>query len=447
MHDASIIIPCFDAKDTVESAVGSALAQTDADIEVICIDDGSTDGTLRKLRDLAEKDERIRLSSGVNAGPGAARNTGIEAADGEWLVFLDADDTLEPNAVERIVAAGEATGADVVVFRDRLLDAWGEPHADDEDFDVAWLGGACELVASEHPERILNSFGTGVLNKAFRASFVQEQGLRMERRYHAEALVFSDMALVLARKVALLDEELYVRQLHASDQSPFSREAHPLEFYHALLVLRGQLEDRDLWDLYHDSFVNLAERLVAENLYRAPSYAAFAELLGILQREGSFLLDLGSLEDASIQDHEAHELCRSLQGQSVGEVFYGVFDHARTLERSAEREVARLRQQADELEARAAEVSAAATRYLDAQHRVWDLQASEAVDARQAANAAEAPEDEAATMPDLPEPEPVELAEGEGGRVITGARHHSRFNPDRSLSGALKAARYFFTGK
>lgn len=410
MHKASIIIPCYDAEDTVQAAVESALAQTAPDIEVICIDDGSDDGTLERLSVLAAGDGRIRLSTGANAGPGAARNSGIDAADGAWLVFLDADDTLEPNAVESIIAAGESSEADVVVFRERLLDVWGEPRADDEGFDVAWLGGARELAAPEHPERILGSFGTGVCNKAFRAGFVQEQGLRLERRYHAEGLVFADMALVLARRVALVDEELYVRRLHAADRSPFSREAHPLEFYHALLALRGQLEDRDLWDLYHDSFVSLAERMVASNLYDAPSYAAFAEILGVLQREGSFLLDLGSLEDADAQDPEAHELCQSLQGQSVGEVFYDVFDHARTRERRAEREAARLRHQTEELETRVAVAPAAGT-------------------------------------PDVPAPEPVELAEGEGGRVITGARHHSRFNPDRSLSGALKAARFFFTGR
>lgn len=474
MRQASIIIPCFDAEETLEAAVTSALAQTVKDLEVICVDDGSRDGTPALAHHLAEADERVRVVSVPNGGPGAARNTGIDAADGAWLVFLDADDTLEPQALSRIISAGEATDADVVVFRDRLLDAWtGEPRSDDEAFDVAWLDGAADLVAAEHPDRILNSFGQTVCNKAFRADLVRDRALRMEARYHAESLVFSSMALVQARRIALVDEELHVSRLHETDPSPFSREVHPLEFYHALLTLRAQLEVSGLWDLYHDSFANLAEREVATNLYQAPSYAAFAEILGILQREGAFLLDLGSLADDQAQDPAAHELCQSLEDHSVGEVFYDVFDRARAQERTASRELANERERigalesrASELESRANAVDAESKRLLEARRRVWELQFPAAADADAepaatqttataehdageeglAAEAAEPAEPTKPAEPEIPEPTPVDLAAGENGRVVTGARHHSRYNPDGSLTGALKALRYFFTG-
>jgi glycosyltransferase involved in cell wall biosynthesis len=108
----SIIIPCFNAALTIGATIESALEQWDVGVEIIVFDDGSTDRSLEIARTF---EPRVRVLTGSNQGPSIARNRGIAATAGEWLVFLDADDLLVPGTVRRRLETAEATGADVVV--------------------------------------------------------------------------------------------------------------------------------------------------------------------------------------------------------------------------------------------------------------------------------------------------------------------------------------------
>ena len=93
----SIIIPLYNKEHTITNSIGSVLDQSFQDFEIIIVDDGSTDSSADKVRAFA--DPRIKLFSQQNAGPSAARNHGIREATGEWVVFLDADDTLSSQAL------------------------------------------------------------------------------------------------------------------------------------------------------------------------------------------------------------------------------------------------------------------------------------------------------------------------------------------------------------
>lgn len=98
----SIVIPCCNYAATLPRAVGSVLEQDGNDLEVIIVDDGSTDDSLQIARSWAARHpQRVRVLSRDNAGPGAARNHGARVARGEWLLFLDADDVLVPGALAR----------------------------------------------------------------------------------------------------------------------------------------------------------------------------------------------------------------------------------------------------------------------------------------------------------------------------------------------------------
>lgn len=104
LSKVSVIIPCFNAGATLVEAVESALAQTHANLEVIVVDDGSTDAETRKILDHASW-PRTRVIRQENGGPAAARNAAIEVSSGEFILPLDADDTIEPSYVEKAVAA------------------------------------------------------------------------------------------------------------------------------------------------------------------------------------------------------------------------------------------------------------------------------------------------------------------------------------------------------
>ena len=100
----SIIIPVYNTEDCVERCVRSCMAQTHTDIEIIAVDDGSTDSSLPILEKLASEDSRIRVIHQDNAGSSAARNAGIRMATGDFLGFVDADDYIEPDMYEKLSA-------------------------------------------------------------------------------------------------------------------------------------------------------------------------------------------------------------------------------------------------------------------------------------------------------------------------------------------------------
>jgi GT2 family glycosyltransferase len=118
-------MPAFDAQRTVAAAIGSALAQTVAALEVLVVDDGSRDGTVAAVERVAAADGRVRLLRQANAGPSAARNRAIAAARAPVVAFLDADDLMLPAYAERMLARLAArpdvdlVGCDAWVFDDR----------------------------------------------------------------------------------------------------------------------------------------------------------------------------------------------------------------------------------------------------------------------------------------------------------------------------------------
>lgn len=112
MPKISVIIPAYNAEEFIARAVSSALSQTFADLEVIVIDDGSIDKTAEICAKLADTDGRVRLISQKNAGVSVARNVGISLATGEYIAFLDADDSILPNAYEVMLTAMAENCAD-----------------------------------------------------------------------------------------------------------------------------------------------------------------------------------------------------------------------------------------------------------------------------------------------------------------------------------------------
>lgn len=104
MAKVTIIIPAYNVENYIRRAIESALSQTEPDIEVIVIDDGSTDRTSEAAAACAKGDPRFRLCRQENTGVSGARNYGLQLATADWVLFLDSDDWLETNAVEQLLA-------------------------------------------------------------------------------------------------------------------------------------------------------------------------------------------------------------------------------------------------------------------------------------------------------------------------------------------------------
>lgn len=119
---ASVIVPCWNVEKWVEDAVNSVLHGSFSDFEIIAVDDGSTDSTGALLGRLASTDARVRVVHQNNRGLSGARNSGLDVARGEFVFFLDGDDTFEPEFLSIGVGEMSATGADYCIFPMRITE-------------------------------------------------------------------------------------------------------------------------------------------------------------------------------------------------------------------------------------------------------------------------------------------------------------------------------------
>lgn len=111
----SVIVPVYNAANALERCLDSVLAQEYRDLQVILVDDGSTDASAQICDDAAAADARVQAFHRANGGPPAARNTGLDAVRGAWTFFVDADDAIEPDYIAQLVECAVREGADIVL--------------------------------------------------------------------------------------------------------------------------------------------------------------------------------------------------------------------------------------------------------------------------------------------------------------------------------------------
>jgi succinoglycan biosynthesis protein ExoO len=217
----TVLIAAYNAAGFVGRAVASALAQSLAPLEVLVVDDASTDDTVPVVRQLAAADSRIHLITlQENGGPSAARNAGLDAAMGEWIAVLDADDAFMPQRLERMLRFAVESRADIVVdsFRSYQLatNSIGPPVLDPAAADT--LVPFADFLARARPLR--GETDWGLLKPIFRRAFLQEHGLRYPlKSRHGEDFLFLADAFLHGARYALVREAGYLYTGRSSNLS------------------------------------------------------------------------------------------------------------------------------------------------------------------------------------------------------------------------------------
>ncbi len=129
MPRISVVVPIYNVEEYLAPCLDSVLAQKVRDIEVLMVDDGSTDGSAAVAAAYAQRDERCKLISQANGGLSKARNTGMDAATGDFLSFVDSDDMLTPNAFELLLGALEDTGSDFATGNVQRFTRWSSSQS------------------------------------------------------------------------------------------------------------------------------------------------------------------------------------------------------------------------------------------------------------------------------------------------------------------------------
>ena len=195
----SLVIPVYNVEPWLRECLDSMLSQTCDDWEAVCVDDGSTDGCPAILREYADKDSRIRILTQPNGGLSAARNTGLAAAQGEYILFLDSDDWLEPNALR--ILADHIGGEDLLCFNGQYTDT--VDHLVPEQHITGW-DYYCRY-ALQHREFPF----VCVVLRCYRRQFLVDNGLRFREGLLHEDNEFTPRVCLAAQSVTVIPDLLY----------------------------------------------------------------------------------------------------------------------------------------------------------------------------------------------------------------------------------------------
>ena len=203
----SIIVPVYNAEIYLGPCLERLRSQTWPDLEIILVNDGSTDGSGQLCAAAARVDGRIRFLDRPNGGVSAARNAALAAAKGDYLQFSDSDDLLTPDATETLVRAAQVTGADLVISHFFRVD--GEKQA-----QRGHIKGERLLTRQEFAQEMVkapaNYYYGALWNKLYRRSIVEKQGLRFEEGVSwSEDFLFNLEYLRHVRLVAAVPKPLY----------------------------------------------------------------------------------------------------------------------------------------------------------------------------------------------------------------------------------------------
>lgn len=219
MPKVSVIVPAYNAAETLEAAVRSALAQTDSDLEVVIVDDASTDSTFAVASSLSGADGRVRvLRNTKNSGASASRNRAIESSTGDWIALLDADDAWLPDRLARLLAA---SGDADLVCDDLLIGQEANATAANgrQWSFLSWIN-----LSIKAPRRVTTVLfvrhDLGLLKPLIRRSFLNRQGVRYDPSLRvAEDFYFYFDLLSAGARWIQLPEAYYVYSARAGSLS------------------------------------------------------------------------------------------------------------------------------------------------------------------------------------------------------------------------------------
>ena len=205
----SLIIPVYNVEQYLRDCLNSVVAQTNSDCEVICVNDGSTDGSLTILKEFQNRYNQITVITQQNKGLSGARNAGILAAKGDYLFFLDSDDWIEPNTLE--ILAQKQRGEDLVCFNGRRVFEDGSTEEPDNEIEELNLNG-WEYYCKYALVRRKFHFVCSVL-RLYRREYLLKNKLFFEEGIYHEDNLFTPLACYYAQTVKVIPDCLYVYRI------------------------------------------------------------------------------------------------------------------------------------------------------------------------------------------------------------------------------------------
>lgn len=221
MVKVSVIIPIYNVENFLNCCLDSIVNQSLTDIEVICIDDGSTDNSLAILQSYAKFDDRIKIIHQDNKGSGATRNLGIEHSTGDYVYFMDSDDYIDLNALEKLYNNAVSNNSDFVIFKIARFDKEDNINYNDPSFDIESIFGDVDynnftFTYSDIKRYVMNT-SFAPWTKLYKKEFLDRYNdLRFPEDLAYEDVPFHVNVMLYASKISFIPEFLYFYRVYSS---------------------------------------------------------------------------------------------------------------------------------------------------------------------------------------------------------------------------------------
>ena len=292
MKKVSVIVPVYNAKKYLKDCVESILGQTYKNIQIILIDDGSTDGSSDICDHFAQKDSRVIVVHQKNTGVSCARNIGIEYADGEYITFVDADDQLKVDALEKVICFIQSQNADVVIYGWDIIEK--ETAEKNRLVESEIIYDNCEDVLY----KILNNYsscgGGYPWNKLWKISSIAKEKKDFprfkENLFFFEDLEWTVRMVLRTKRIATYPDALYQYYIHDNSvtRSVGNEEKKSISYHQSIECIIEELGDYSKlqnWfkNKYYPEVINGVIDATRKKQYKLKAY--LLERMDAIQKE------------------------------------------------------------------------------------------------------------------------------------------------------------------
>ena len=254
----SVIIPIYNCEKYIKECLSSLIKQTFKNFEIICINDGSTDNTLKILKKFETKDERIIIFNQNNSGPGIARNVGMNKSKGEYLMFLDSDDIFKKTMLEELYIKIKENDADVVICNSQNFEnkKWWKKYYEKNYFINDNIIKQKTFSSLDIKKDFFNLFIWWPWDKIFKKKYIKNLGIEYQNLKSSEDLFFVASAVIAAKKISYLDKILINHRIGIKNSVSNSRQKSWDNFYYALKELKKFIKEKGLYKRFKQDFIN-----------------------------------------------------------------------------------------------------------------------------------------------------------------------------------------------
>jgi glycosyltransferase involved in cell wall biosynthesis len=254
----SVIIPIYNCEKYIKECLSSLIKQTFKNFEIICINDGSKDDTLKILRKFEAKDVRVKIYNQNNRGPGIARNVGMNVSKGDYLMFLDSDDIFEKTMLEELYIKIKENDSDVVICNSQNFQVkkWWKKFYEKNYIIKDEIINQTTFSSLDIKRDFFNLFIWWPWDKMYKRRYIKSLGVEYQHLKSSEDLYFVASSVIAAKKISYLDKILINHRIGIKNSVSNSRRKSWDNFYYALKELKKFMKEKGLYERFKQDFIN-----------------------------------------------------------------------------------------------------------------------------------------------------------------------------------------------